>query len=59
MLQYSKNMEKKAFKVFSSIPLTALSSLIADMENQSYALTYIHSNTLNDSSYHYSLVLYE
>jgi len=55
MFGQSSKQENNTYKVFSSVKSTNLQGLIADMENQSYALTYIHSHTIN-SSHHYSLV---
>ena len=55
MFGQNEKKENSTHKVFTSVPSADLHSLIADMENKSFALTYIHSHT-SDSYYHYSLI---
>ncbi|XP_065896049.1 extracellular serine proteinase-like [Dysidea avara] len=55
MFGQSGKKENSTHKVFTSVPSADLHSLIADMENKSFALTYIHSH-ISDSYYHYSLI---
>ena len=55
MFGQNEKKENSTHKVFTSVPSADLHSLIADMENKSFALTYIHSHT-SDSSNHYNLI---